>query len=938
MKSSKDSKGDGSKQPKGGGCLETGALFPRLHVKETKNAGPRAPPRNKMALYEQLTVPAHTFVPSPAKPASATQMMNTLSYTQCPYNGGLVAPMYMTPPIPFPAMGVGYDVQGEPSMATDTSNEAEVERVPGVSRPAGNSMISSEAVPCWTTSVNVRDTDVLSLARRAVDDFTVPTFSADKMSRSALTDCHLAKENLPQHQLSGQNVDGRNGASLTRDCSKSGDSEIPQLQSQPGVDNDFSLKLSKASKKSSQEDRIEAGSNEIGPKECGSISKVIVLQSSKDQSCSSQPPQWHDFDRSGSSCEYHLGKVGLESLGSHRVSGNEGSASGDILEVTRQNYVESSNKASGVLRGPEDVFNIDQRHGVNAFGENLREVASLLVRQAQNFQPSLSNNSGGTGDVENQTDGSGVEVSEPSQPEGGEASDDSESSMVDSLSLAKVSPKDVIGAVGQHEFWRMRKAILKQQRLFAMQLFELHRLVKVQEIMADSPALQIEEIAECPPPAGALQQKDLESLGIPETLGTPEINAVKDDEKEAKEVNKQKEDGSMAPAITQVSYPPEPAHHTSPFIDNAQNIHSEQQARMYAAPYSYPIIPGQANAWGYTPYPNVGMNHWVGAMAAGSAAYGYQPYGPFPPFHPSLGAYHAPYGPMFGVPSPFELRPIYPLIGYEQRPKTYSDVYQINGPSPNQNWQLPMPMHASSPAGSAPGSDGITRAPSPYTSPFVDPGPRDRSDVRGYVDHFASTQAAVARRPGQVGPSGLAGEPSSERLDTTSMEAARWNASQFYVRQGEHYAPFLGHQQPMYYAPRGVFPGLPSGHLEYDQGGQSRGQTISEAASSSDRMPSDNPLSVENVEYEQDKLFKRPREGSHTGRMIQHEDKLEKGFTQDGLPVFPWGSSFNAFDHGRPHMPDWQHERVIKVVPRAMVATPESAAEILHSIQQERQG
>lgn len=33
-------------------------MFPRLHVNDTDKGGPRAPPRNKMALYEQLSIPS----------------------------------------------------------------------------------------------------------------------------------------------------------------------------------------------------------------------------------------------------------------------------------------------------------------------------------------------------------------------------------------------------------------------------------------------------------------------------------------------------------------------------------------------------------------------------------------------------------------------------------------------------------------------------------------------------------------------------------------------------------------------------------------------------------------------------------------------------------------------------------------------------------------
>lgn len=37
-------------------------MFPRLQVKDAdKGGGPRPPPRNKMALYEQLSVPSKRF-------------------------------------------------------------------------------------------------------------------------------------------------------------------------------------------------------------------------------------------------------------------------------------------------------------------------------------------------------------------------------------------------------------------------------------------------------------------------------------------------------------------------------------------------------------------------------------------------------------------------------------------------------------------------------------------------------------------------------------------------------------------------------------------------------------------------------------------------------------------------------------------------------------
>ena len=38
-----------------------GPMFPRLHVNDAEKGGPRAPPRNKMALYEQFSIPSQRF-------------------------------------------------------------------------------------------------------------------------------------------------------------------------------------------------------------------------------------------------------------------------------------------------------------------------------------------------------------------------------------------------------------------------------------------------------------------------------------------------------------------------------------------------------------------------------------------------------------------------------------------------------------------------------------------------------------------------------------------------------------------------------------------------------------------------------------------------------------------------------------------------------------
>ena len=61
-----------------------GPMFPRLHVNDTEKGGPRAPPRNKMALYEQLCIPSQRFNPGvrPLNPNSTSNQVPPVSSSQ----------------------------------------------------------------------------------------------------------------------------------------------------------------------------------------------------------------------------------------------------------------------------------------------------------------------------------------------------------------------------------------------------------------------------------------------------------------------------------------------------------------------------------------------------------------------------------------------------------------------------------------------------------------------------------------------------------------------------------------------------------------------------------------------------------------------------------------------------------------------------------------
>ncbi|XP_071697246.1 protein EARLY FLOWERING 3-like [Rutidosis leptorrhynchoides] len=102
------------------------------------------------------------------------------------------------------------------------------------------------------------------------------------------------------------------------------------------------------------------------------------------------------------------------------------------------------------------------------------------------------------------------------------ADDVSETSMVDSVCGVDISPDDVVGIIGQKHFWKARRAIVNQQRLFAVQVFELHRLIKVQRLFAGSPQILVDENAYVAKPPKISPIKKLSIEYVPKSsINTP---------------------------------------------------------------------------------------------------------------------------------------------------------------------------------------------------------------------------------------------------------------------------------------------------------------------------------------------------------------------------------------------------------------------------------
>ncbi|CAG7889636.1 ELF3-like protein 2 isoform X1 [Brassica rapa] len=65
----------------------------------------------------------------------------------------------------------------------------------------------------------------------------------------------------------------------------------------------------------------------------------------------------------------------------------------------------------------------------------------------------------------------------------------SDCSAIDSLSGMSAASNDVARVIGEKRFWKMRAYMISQQKIFATQVFELHRLIMVQKMVAKSPNL-----------------------------------------------------------------------------------------------------------------------------------------------------------------------------------------------------------------------------------------------------------------------------------------------------------------------------------------------------------------------------------------------------------------------------------------------------------------
>ncbi|XP_042455907.1 ELF3-like protein 2 [Zingiber officinale] len=416
-----------------------GPLFPRLHVNDTDRGGPRAPPRNKMALYEQLSVPSQRFNSTssamPFLPRSSNNLVPSFSSSQgCGQQRKIFSPFCINRQVSVRSAEISRTTDG----MNPITRRIELERKPTKQVSSGNLFGARSVAEC---SLQRQDNpSAINSSKKVLDDadeIVVPSFDQSEMVASMQKDTYMT-----------------NAAKLTTFISPKMQKSLTAVHSlfeRPNSDVQSleETDIAKTRLQNSDRTRIE------DLKEISDIDKIKeIKEKSLSNNIAKRPSCSKDLVETDTN-NFHLTK----SANGETVSCQE---NGDPSGFNTSNDIPISDvrkslKAKTVLysklssRSPKNTTLLDFYKEENA----------------------KRNGSFEFGDVERKDD-----AYEPST--------------AGTVSSLEISPDDIVGVIGTKHFWKARRAIINQQRVFGMQVFELHRLIKVQKLMAASPHLLIE--------------------------------------------------------------------------------------------------------------------------------------------------------------------------------------------------------------------------------------------------------------------------------------------------------------------------------------------------------------------------------------------------------------------------------------------------------------
>lgn len=374
------------------------------------------------------------------------------------------------------------------------------------------------------------------------DDFAVPTYSSATQGSSQTR----PSINPPQVQ---QSFGG--GRSVQK-----GKGLVTEKQSPA-----FSTQLRRISKEKSMEDDASWTS---ASDDCLTVSFI-------DNDLNTQEISNRKLDGVSRDCDGHQTELGRNAVGKKKSKGNKVDGGQIDEDLTKPS------DTSAVVIPPEILL----------------EDESLRVVPEQDIFSSQS------------TENRSREVSETSQRSRG-GSAETESSILEDLPLGSSCFQELLDHFGQQELWKAQKAIIRQQKVFSRQVFELHRVIEVQRLLAKLPSLsfRLDEVIEAE--GDNVPLLDSPVAEVPEVPEVPEVSGrslEKDISRPSDEISSQVPESLSQPAYPLSTPPQQGFNPASPW--QAATYSSNPYAARMSSPHMYVPYPGPCSP-GYGVYPMMG--------------------------------------------------------------------------------------------------------------------------------------------------------------------------------------------------------------------------------------------------------------------------------------------------------------------------------------------
>ncbi|XP_074580475.1 ELF3-like protein 2 [Curcuma longa] len=418
-----------------------GPLFPRLHVNDTLKGGPKAPPRNKMALYEQLSIPSQRFNSSssamPFPPSHFDNSVPSLSSSQgCGQQRKMLSPFQMTSQMP---------VHSAEKAGTSDGTNLVGKRMELYRKPI--KQVSSEnlfgtGLAAEYRSQRQEDSSMKNSCEKVLDDAedtVVRTFDQLETVAFLKKDAHTTSPMLTtsiSHKLQ---------KSLTSDKSSYQGHNLDEKH----------LEETYIAEVSSHSTHIRV------------LKETSPIEKTKETKQKSPCNEITDLRNS----------------------------SKDSVVRTDTNNVHLVEKFMNEKTGLcQENGNLTNSHTLNGIaicngGKSSEDKSEPYLKLSPTKSPRTSNLSGNCFNEDNPKKKGSLVFNDAVRQD---ADDAYEPSMAGTESSLDISPDDIMAVIGTKHFFKARRAIVNQQRVFGIQVSELHRLIKVQKLIAASPHLLLE--------------------------------------------------------------------------------------------------------------------------------------------------------------------------------------------------------------------------------------------------------------------------------------------------------------------------------------------------------------------------------------------------------------------------------------------------------------